>query len=331
MNNTLTDKFSRRITYVRLAVTDLCNLRCTYCMPENMTFLPRREILTYEELERLLRILAKNGVAKVRITGGEPFVRKDLMFFLGRIKKIPGITQIHITSNGVAISPHLEALKALGISGINLSLDTLDRRRFQEITRRDYFDKVMEAYHRAIDLNLRLKINMVVMDGINSDEIGAMAALAKNPAVCVRFIEEMPFNGSGVQPQAPHWDAQRILTALLKSYPDLQQHQPADGATSSKISCAGLPGGLGIIAGYTRTFCGSCNRLRINARGEVQTCLYGGVAVNLKEMLRSNADDREIEAALRRAVFAKLADGWEAQKENLSHHTALSSMSVIGG
>ena len=194
----LIDKFGREISYLRLSVTDRCNLRCSYCMPERGTiFAPKKEVLTYEEMLLLCETLSDVGIEKVRITGGEPFVRQDLIHFLRQLSLLPKIKQISITSNLTLIRPHLQELKELRITDINVSLDALSREKFFEITRRDVFDEVHETLLEMIALGFRLKINCVVMAGKNEDQLIPLIELARNHALSIRFLEEMPFNGLG--------------------------------------------------------------------------------------------------------------------------------------
>jgi len=197
-NAKLYDNHGRAINYLRLAVTDRCNLRCFYCMPEEgIKYLPKKDLLTFEEIERLVSLLATLGITKIRLTGGEPFVRTDLIQLIRKIVAIPGIHDVHLTTNGVLTAPYLKELKALGIASVNLSLDTLDKTRFHTITRRDEFDNVMNTFEQLLLHAIPVKINAVVMEGKNIDDILPLIELTKNKNVSVRFIEEMPFNGEG--------------------------------------------------------------------------------------------------------------------------------------
>lgn len=324
----LVDRFDRTITYARISVTDRCNLRCAYCMPEQMTFLPREAILTYEEIERLAGLLTAMGIGKVRITGGEPFVRKDLVPFMERLASLPGLHSLHLTTNGVATAPHLPRLKALGLAGINLSLDTLDPRRFAAITRREGFDRVLATFHGALESGIPLKVNAVVMEAHNIPDIVPMAELTRDHPVAVRFIEEMPFNGDGRGRSRLTWNHTRIRDHLAARFPGMTALDDRPGETASEFTIPGHRGTVGIIAGFTRTFCGTCNRIRINARGQLQTCLYGAPALDLRALLRGGADDAAIAAALRAAVAGRHRTGWDAEKAAGSVGT---SMSAIGG
>jgi len=328
----LIDNYGRRIDYVRLSVTDRCNLRCTYCMPESgIRFIPRDEILTYEEMERLLTILASMGISKVRITGGEPFVRKNLIDFLRRVRAIEGIRSINITTNGVLTAPYVPELKALGINAINLSLDSLDRERFHKITRRDQFGEVMECFHKILEYDISLKINMVVMDQLNAEDILPMSRLAEEYPVGIRYIEEMPFNGTDGGKQRLRWNYRRILQALQEEYPAIYKLESEPASTSMNYQVPGHRGTLGIIAGFSRTFCGSCNRIRVTARGTLQTCLYGEGDLSIRDLLRSGTDDEGVKAALRKRINKRFKDGREAESHRLSKRDISESMSAIGG
>jgi cyclic pyranopterin phosphate synthase len=324
---TLTDNFGRRINYVRLSVTDRCNLRCTYCMPgKGLQFLPRDQILSYEEMERLITLLASMGITKVRITGGEPFVRKNLMEFLHKINIITGIQSISLTTNGVLAASHLPELKKIGINTINLSLDTINRERFIKITRRDNFDRVMECFYKILEQNIPLKINMVVMEGLNETDIIPMSRLAEKYPVGIRFIEEMPFNGTNGGKARLNWNYQRIFQTLQEEYPGIHSLKSESTSTSVNYHVPGHIGTLGIIAGFSRTFCGTCNRM-----GTLQTCLYGEGVLDIKHWLRSGADDEAIKAQLRKCIGRRYKDGWEAEKHRTRRLELSESMAAIGG
>jgi molybdenum cofactor biosynthesis protein A len=326
------DNHGRPVTYLRLAVTDRCNLRCFYCMPEEgIDYLPKQELLTYEEMERLVRLLAGMGVNKVRITGGEPFLRRDLMPFLRRIAAIGGIEEINITTNGVLTAPHVQELKEIGIRSVNLSLDTLDRKRFRKITRRDEFDRVMETFHLLLEQGIDVKINAVVMEGQNTDDLIPLTELTREYPVGVRFIEEMPFNGEGSHYPVLLWDHRKILETLKARYPTLHKIPDGPGSTSYNYAIPGHRGTVGIIAAYTRTFCGTCNRIRITAQGGLKTCLYDNGVLDLRHLLRSGADDAAVEHALLNAFTHRAKDGFEAEERRRFIMPIFESMSTIGG
>lgn len=326
----LYDNHGRLINYVRLAVTDRCNLRCAYCMPEEgLNWLARKELMSYEELLRLCGLLASMGIGKVRITGGEPFVRKDMMSFLKNLAALPGINELTLTTNGVLTAPLVPDLKKIGIRSVNLSLDTLDRERFLSITRRDELPQVLATMEQLLKHDIHVKINTVVMAGRNEDDLIELARLTKDLPVDVRFIEEMPFNGGGKSPIF-YWDHVRIRRRLEETFPSLRKLPDPPSATASHYGVDGHRGRLGIIAAYTRSFCGSCNRLRITPEGGLKTCLYGPPVLNVKDIMRMGSGDEALRAGLLQALATRPKDGWEAEEQSSSAqlHT---SMATIGG
>jgi molybdenum cofactor biosynthesis protein A len=326
----LYDNHNRTINYLRLAVTDRCNLRCFYCMPEEgIKYLPKKALLTFEEIERLVSLLAGMGISKIRLTGGEPFVRTDLMDLIRRISTIDGIHDIHITTNGILTGQHIPELKKLGLASVNLSLDTLDKNRFKEITRRDEFDKTWETFLRLVESQIPVKINAVVMDGKNTADILPMVELTKNFPVSVRFIEEMPFNGEGSHYPVLNWSYRKILDHINGAYPDLQKIQDGPFSTATHYKVPGFQGDVGIIAAFSRTFCGTCNRIRVTAQGTLKTCLYDQGVLDIKSLMRSGAGDEEIKSALLTAFRSRPKDGFEAEQKRGALVTE--SMSTIGG
>ncbi len=326
------DNHGRLINYVRLAVTDRCNLRCFYCMPEEgIKYVPRKELLTYEEMSRVLTLLAKLGINKVRITGGEPFLRKGMMEFLQTVKKIPGIETLNITTNGTLTSRLVPALKELGIGTVNLSLDTLDKERFFQITRRDELDKVMDTFQQLLDYGIKTKINAVVMEGKNTEDIIPMALLTKEYPISVRFIEEMPFNGEGSHYPVLVWNHKKILSSLKAEFPDLYKLPDPPNSTSYNYQIPGHRGTIGIIAAYSRTFCGTCNRLRITPQGMLKTCLYDDGVFNIRDIIRAGATDEQLQTAFLEAIGDRARDGYEAEKRRQFNLPVTESMSTIGG
>lgn len=326
------DNHGRPIEYVRLAVTDRCNLRCFYCMPaEGIQYIPRKELLTYEEMLRMLEIMSKMGIHKVRITGGEPFLRKDLIHFLEDISQIEGIDSIHITTNGVLTTRFIPQLVKIGVKSINLSLDTLDRERFKMITRRDEFPKVMDCLKALTESPIKTKINAVIMDGKNTDDILDLAAYSIENPVSVRFIEEMPFNGNGANYPTLAWNHQMILERIKSQYPDLERAENDKHDTATHYRVPGAKGTLGIIAAFSRTFCGSCNRIRVTPQGSLKTCLYDDGVLDLREYLRNGSTDEEVAHVLRSAFNSRAKNGFEAERNRLKGKPVTESMSTIGG
>lgn len=325
----LLDNHGRPINYLRLAVTDRCNLRCFYCMPEEgIKFLPKPHLLTFEEMLRMAGIMASLGISKVRITGGEPFVRKDMMSFLKELSKIEGIKDIHITTNGVLTAPLIPELKSIGIKSVNLSLDTLDRERFLEMTRRDELAKVLETLEQLIKYDIPTKINAVVMAGKNDQDILPLVALSQNLPVGVRFIEEMPFNGSGINEEA-FMSYKRILDIIRNEHPSLQKISDGPNSTSYNYKIKGFKGSVGVIAAFSRTFCGTCNRIRVTPTGTLKTCLYDDGVLNLRDLMRSEQDNEIVKSHLIKAFTSRAKDGFEAEAKRSS--AVSESMTTIGG
>lgn len=324
---TIYDNHGRPLNYLRLAVTDRCNLRCFYCMPEKgITYLPKKEVLSFEEMIRLITIFASLGVTKIRLTGGEPFLRRDLLKLISTMVEIPGIKEWHITTNGVLTSPYVGDLKRLGVGSVNLSLDTLDKSRFQMITRRDEFDQCFETLAKLLDAEIPVKLNVVVMDGKNIDDLIPMAELTKNKAISVRFIEEMPFNGSGEL--HPTWTYTKIIAHLTEHFGPLEKLSDPSNSTAYHYRIPGYHGNIGVIAAFSRTFCGTCNRLRVTPQGMLKTCLYDNGALDLKSLIRSDVSDNDVKSHLLRAFSNRALNGFEAEEHA---HRVHDSMSTIGG
>ncbi|MBC8043077.1 MAG: GTP 3',8-cyclase MoaA [Rhizobacter sp.] len=322
------DNHGRPITYLRLSITDRCNLRCRYCMPEHQTFLPADELLSFDELLRLARLLTAQGITKIRITGGEPFVRDGLMDFLWQLRTVRGLAEISITTNGTLTAKYIPELKRIGIASVNLSLDTLDLARFNRITGRDELNAVMQTLDALLSHGITTKINAVVMHGLNTEDIIPLAELARTAPVTVRFIEEMPFNGEGARSTLT-WNHEKILSVLLAAYPNLMSLQSEISSTSMNFSIPEFQGSLGIIAAYSRTFCGTCNRLRLTAKGTLHTCLYEQGGLDLKWLLRSGVSDDALITVICESVGHRYKNGYEAEAHR---QTPVSeSMSVIGG
>ena len=327
----LYDNHGREINYMRLAVTDRCNLRCHYCMPEEgINYVARKELMTYEEMLRIVSSFSKEGISKIRITGGEPFLRRDMMYFLESISKLPDLKKIHITSNGTLLMDKIDALRQMGIRDINLSLDSLDRARFLKITRRDDFTKVMACLEALLAANFNVKINMVVMADHNIDDILPMVELAKNKNLSVRFIEEMPFNGTDGKGNQNYWSHLQILDKIKSEFPAVQKLTDPKFSTSANYQIDGFQGTFGIIAAFSRTFCGTCNRIRLTPQGLIKTCLYDNGVFNVRDLLRAGATDEQLAATLKDALNHRAKDGFEAEQKR-GQFPVSESMATIGG
>jgi len=301
-------------------------------MPEKgLNWLSRQELMSYEEMLAVCSLLVKMGIEKIRITGGEPFVRKDIMQFLTAVSKLNGLNELTITTNGVLTAPYVGELKKIGVKSVNLSLDTLDAGRFFSITRRDEFANVMLTLDELLKHNIEVKINAVVMDGKNTQDIIPLVELTKTLPVSVRFIEEMPFNGDGHVYGGLKWDYIRILDEIKNKYNGIQKIPDTISSTSYNYQIPGHKGNVGIIAAYSRTFCGTCNRIRLTPEGGLKTCLYDDGVLNVKDLMRNGAADNELKDILLNAFSARPKDGWEAENLRIEHKGVHESMATIGG
>lgn len=301
-------------------------------MPEEgIKYVAQKELLSYEEMLRICSVLAKMGIRKVRITGGEPFVRRNLPFFLRELNQIDGIEEIHITTNGTVSHKLIPEFHEMGIKSVNLSLDSLDRQRFFNITRRDEFPKVMESLEALLEQGIKTKINAVVMDGQNIDDILPMVALTKDKPISVRFIEEMPFNGEGNKYEAFNWNYKQIIEHIRTEFPSLEKLPDPPFSTSYNYKVPGFAGSVGVIAAFSRTFCGTCNRIRMTPKGLLKTCLYDDGVFNVRDFLRQGASDQQIQELFLQALGNRAKDGYEAEKRRNFGLPISESMSTIGG
>ncbi|MGE0432315.1 MAG: GTP 3',8-cyclase MoaA [Planctomycetota bacterium] len=332
----LVDKFGRVMNYLRLAVNETCNLRCTYCMPaEGLPFRTGPEILQADEIIRVVRVCASLGVQKVRYTGGEPTLRRELIDLVRAAAQTPGIRSVHLTTNGLLLEKQARALREAGCTGLNISLDTLDADRFLKITRRAALPQVLGGLRAALAEGFpSIKLNVVALRGFNDDEIGAFAAMTRDEPIGVRFIELMPFDSKQIWKTGKFLSAERICKALAEAYPGLE---PASG-TSTEHHCFRIPGHRGtvsVIPAYTRSLCGACNRLRITADGKLRNCLYAHEEFDLLAPLREGASDDVLRERLQAAVGAKPRDGREAQALGSARAQGTAadrgSMTMIGG
>lgn len=319
------DSYGRSIDYLRISITDRCNLRCRYCMPEPIPFLPHAEILRFEEIERICAIGAKLGIHTLKITGGEPLVREGCTQLMGRLKRLPGVEHVTLTTNGVLLGEHLPALAELGADGVNISLDTLEREAYQRITGQDALPCVLAGLQGAVAAGLRVKINCVPLAETGMDSLLALAELAKWYPVDVRFIELMPIgHGQGFAGQ----EQASLERSILSNWPELRPSEKKRGfGPAHYYTSQGFRGAVGFIDAVSHAFCGRCNRLRLTSEGFLKLCLCHGEGTDLRSLLRAGAGDRELEAAIRAAIERKPAQ--HSFGEAPSGETR--SMSQIGG
>ena len=328
----LTDKFGRQITYLRLAVTDRCNLRCQYCMPAHgIDIVDRKELLTFKEMYRITRVLSELGVNKVRLTGGEPFVRKDFIKFLEMLSFNDQLDEINITTNGALISKHIEKLEELNIKSINLSIDSLSKENFAKITRRDVFVEVYKTLEALENSALNLKLNVVVQSGVNTHEIKDFIELTKEKNIAVRFIEEMPFNGTGQRETKEVWNYTKIIDHIHEFYKELIPIQAEKSSTSKNFKIKGYQGTFGIIPAFTRTICNDCNRIRITATGMFKNCLFDEGVFNIRDFIRKGASNDDLKKLFLSIVKDKPENGFIAEASRKLNKNVSESMSTIGG
>ena len=301
------DSKGRNIHYLRLSVTDLCNLRCRYCMPDGVDKLEREDILTYEEFLRLAALFARCGVDTVRVTGGEPLVRRGVEQLVKGLKAIPGIRKVTMTTNAVLLEQQLPALLEAGLDSVNISLDTLDPALFAKITARDEFAAVQAGIHAALESGIPVKLNCVPQVGVNEGELEALAALAQDKPLQVRFIEMMPI---GYGAAMPCISGPELRARFARRWPELaplsaaQEHALGDGP-AVYYTVPGWRGSIGFIAAVHGKFCASCNRVRLTSQGFLRPCLASETGCDLRALLRSGADDAQLLAAIRETIWAK--------------------------
>ena len=321
----LYDQHGRPIRYLRLAITDRCNLRCRYCMPEEgIVPVSHGETLSYEEMTRLVGLLLPLGIDKVRITGGEPFARRGCLHFLRCLKEL-GVPRLHLTTNGVETWRYLDDLRGLGLSGLNLSLDSLNRQRFAAITRRDRLAEALDTFSGALAAGIPLKINSVALPDTGDEEIEELAGLARDHAITVRFIEPMPFSGANGQLAVK---GETLAARLARLFPGMAA-RVLPGGVAEVFSPPGFTGKIGYIAGHSRTFCQRCDKIRITATGMLKNCLYDNGVLDLRRFLRNGASDQEIVAAIRAAIGQRHLDGHLTEMR--CARSKQPSMATLGG
>ena len=303
----LADQFNRPVTYLRISVTDKCNLRCVYCMPERgLPWLPKAEILSYEEISQLVRAAASAGVRSIRLSGGEPLIRKDLHRLVAEIAAIDGIEDIALSTNGLLLEEQLDALLAAGLKRVNVSLDTLREDRFLEIARRPGLDRVLAGIDAAISRGLSpMKINCVVMRGYNDDEIAAFAQWTRERSVYVRFIELMPV-AENLDVQRDAYVSSDEILERVRAIGELEAAPgPGGNGPARYFAFPGAPGAVGVISPLSHDYCERCNRVRLTANGRLRLCLFGDHEIDLRSPLRAGASEAEIADLLRSAMLIK--------------------------
>jgi cyclic pyranopterin phosphate synthase len=297
---------------------------------EGIDFVPRSDLLSYEEMIRLATILKSLGIKKIRITGGEPFVRKDLGMLLRALRTVVGIESLHITTNGTLLDQHMDLLREVNMNSVNVSLDSLDAEQFYHITRRNDFEKVWNAVLALLKSGIRTNVNMVVQKHFNANEIIAFSELTTHYPLNVRFIEAMPFDGSAVLDNSQVMSSVDILNEIKISFPQLEQLDQGIKSSSVNYRIPGAQGKIGIIPALSRSLCGTCNRLRLTATGDLKTCLYADSFINMKRILSQNPTDDDIRAVFLLAASQKAENGFKAE-ESRAHQLISESMASIGG
>lgn len=327
----LVDSFGRVHDNLRLSVTDRCNIRCFYCMPaERPDYVPRQELLTFEELERFVRVAAGLGITKLRLTGGEPLVRRDLPRLVARLAAVPGILDLALTTNGILLADQAEALLQAGLKRINIHLDTLDADRFKQITRREGLDKVLAGIQRCRELGYApIKINAVAVQGQTEPDLVPLVRFGREQGIEVRFIEFMPLDTDGRWKLSQVLTAEQILAILGREIAPLLPAPNQDPrAPASEFVFADGIGRIGIIASVSRPFCGTCNRIRLTADGKLRNCLFALDELDVRDALRNGGSDADVERLIRHSVGAK----WEGHEINAARFVQPARpMYAIGG
>ncbi len=329
MTKALVDQFGRRHNNLRISVTDRCNLRCTYCMPEDVEFLERGELLTFEEIARFVCVAAELGIDKVRLTGGEPLLRRDLARLVEMLAGIRGIRDLGLTTNGLLLVGQARSLRSAGLGRINISLDTLRPETFRRLTRRDGLELVKEGIFAAKEAGFNpVKLNAVSIRGVTENEAAPLARFARQHGFEMRFIEYMPIGADRWEREKVYF-AHEILEVIERDVGPLVPANDYDPRSPAmEFSYADGSGRVGIIASISRPFCASCNRLRLTADGKFRNCLFALDEVDVKTYLRSGQNDAPLVAAIQRSVATK----WEGHEINTSRFIKpLRTMHAIGG
>lgn len=327
----LIDSFGRVHNNLRISVTDRCNIRCFYCMPaDNVQFMDRKDLLTFEEIERFVLAVVPLGINKLRLTGGEPLVRRDLHRLVERLARIPGIDDIGMTTNGILLAEQAQQLFDAGLRRLNVSLDALSPEKFREITRRDGYEKVLEGIEAAKNVGFEsIKINAVAIRGLTEEEVVPFGRFARESGCEVRFIEYMPLDADAAWERDKVLFAEEIQRLLTEGIGPLEpdSNQPAHAPAADYVFADGI-GRIGFISSISRPFCESCNRARITADGKFRNCLFSLEETDIRALLRGGAEDAEIREAVRASIAAK----WEGHEINTSRFIQPTrAMHSIGG
>jgi cyclic pyranopterin phosphate synthase len=328
----LQDTHGRTFRSIRVSVTDRCNLRCHYCMPpEGVEWFPRSEILSWEELARVTGVAVANGVRRVRVTGGEPLVRRNLPEFLRMISALPGLEDLSLTTNGVLLAEQADELAGAGLQRVNVSLDSLDRATYERLTRRDALPRVLESLDAAVRLFPPVKVNTVLVRGLNDSEPLRFAGLAREKGIAVRFIEYMPLDGGS------GWGPERVVTGAeaRRRIEAVHPLEPVESGNPAQPSCDyrfadGAPGRVGFVDPMTSPFCDRCDRVRLTADGKLKNCMFDSGEIDVREVLRSGAGDEAITSLLRVSARSKGSGGLLTLRK-ASEYRTLRSMSRLGG
>lgn len=319
------DQYGRAINYMRVSVTDKCNLRCKYCMPEGVEIVPMSDLLTMEEVAAVCRQASRLGIDRIRITGGEPLVRRGVTELVEMLSVLPGIKEVTMTTNGVLLGSFLPDLIRGGLKGINISLDTLDRDRYKKITGQDCLDKVLEAIHEAVAAGLKVKINAVLMQGLNDQEWKDLLRLAKDQPVDVRFIEMMPIGAGAFFEGVSN---RNLFNWIKDMYPDMAEDTEKHGnGPAVYYKLPGFQGGIGFISPIHGKFCAGCNRIRMTAMGDLKPCLCYETSTGIREILRSRGEEA-VGQVLREIIYNKPKAHCFEHRENI---TERNKMIAIGG
>lgn len=326
----LRDSYGRTIGDLRISITDRCNFRCTYCIPvENVQWKRREEILSYEEIERLVRILAGFGVRKLRVTGGEPLLRPQIEVLLAKLAAVDGISDLALTTNGKMLRQFAPMLRAHGVNRLNISLDSLQPAKFQQMTKRNALGDVLDGIEAATEAGFApVKINAVVIRGVNDDEIVDFARFARESGHTIRFIEFMPLDSGHTWSREQVVSGKEIHDTLAEAFSLVPLKPRSASETAARWGFADAPGEIGIIAPVTAPFCGNCNRIRITADGQIRTCLFSVVEHDIKGPMRAGASDRELVELIAGFVAMKEAGHRINQTDFIQPER---TMSCIGG